>query len=240
MQSYLKKNKKPNCSDEFTELSCGLFIYNHQNLCCSQKLYLITWLIFLMLKVLSNYTIIKCNLLNRNKDKTSNQKLFLHSQIFSEGVSCNEFTNVYCRTSRTKLASFFLSSSDSALGIHLHSYTMKVITLITDLLLYNQQWKSKVCEEGRGKKIDFLLNKIVRSSISFCKGSTYVNIELLWSQVWPNLQEDRFYLFLHNKVRKTSERHDLQRRQPETGAGICSVPIQSNKGIKVERLGSGR
>lgn len=34
---------------------------------------------FLMLKVLSNYTIIKCNLLNRNKDKTSNQKLFLYS-----------------------------------------------------------------------------------------------------------------------------------------------------------------
>lgn len=36
-------------------------------------------LFFLMLKVLSNYTIIKCNLSNRNEDKTSNQKLFLHS-----------------------------------------------------------------------------------------------------------------------------------------------------------------
>ena len=34
---------------------------------------------FLMLKVLSNYAIIKCNLSNRNKDKASNQRLFLHS-----------------------------------------------------------------------------------------------------------------------------------------------------------------
>lgn len=34
---------------------------------------------FLILKVLSNYTIIKCNLSNRNKDKTSNQRLFLCS-----------------------------------------------------------------------------------------------------------------------------------------------------------------
>lgn len=122
-----------------SQLSCGLFIYNIQNLCCSQKLYLITWLIFLMLKVLSNYRIIKCNLSNRNKDKISNQRLLLHSQIFSGGVSCNQFTNVYSRTSRIKLSSFFLSSSDSTLGIHLHSFTMEVITLITDLLLYNQQ-----------------------------------------------------------------------------------------------------
>ena len=141
MHTNLLKKYKPNHSDEFAEVSCGLFIYNHQNLCSSQKLYLITWLIFLMLKVLSNYAIIKCNLSNRNKDKTSNQRLFLHSQTFSEGVSCNEFTNVYSRTSRIKLSSFFLSSSDRALGIHLHSYTMQVITLITDLLLYKQQGK---------------------------------------------------------------------------------------------------
>lgn len=44
---------------------------------------------FLMLKVLSNYTVIKCNLSNRNKDKTSNQRLLLRSQTCRGGVSCN-------------------------------------------------------------------------------------------------------------------------------------------------------
>lgn len=112
MQSNLfKKIPKPTCSDEFTELSCGLFIYSHRNLCSSQKLYLITWFIFLMLEVLPNYTTIKRNLSNRNEDKTSNQRLILHPQTLRGGASRNQFTSVYPGTSGTKLPSLSLSSA---------------------------------------------------------------------------------------------------------------------------------
>ena len=158
MHTNLLKKYKPNHSDEFAELSCGLFIYNHQNLCCSQKLYLITWLIFfLMLKVLSNYAIIKCNLSNRNKDKASNQRLFLHSQILSEGVSCSEFTSVYSRTSRIKLSSFFLSWLTEHLEFICIAIQCKSLPSSQICCYTTGSGKREAFEEGQDKEDRFLI-----------------------------------------------------------------------------------
>lgn len=77
---------------------------------------------------------------------------------------------------------------------------MDAMTPNTDLLLYNLQWKSELCEEGGGKKMDLLLNKRVQSFFSFVREQlmfTENSCDLRWAQI--SKKTDPLYSHAHNK-----------------------------------------
>lgn len=169
MQSNLFKKYKPNSSAEFRVIMWSLYLHSLEFMLFSEIIpSYMTY--FLMLKVLSNYTIIKCNLSNRNLDKTSNQRLFLHSQIFSEGVSCNQFTNVYSRTSRIKLSSFSFHHMTAHLEFICIAIQWKSLSSSQIYYCISSNEKHEVFKDGRDKKMDFLLKESSKF-LFLCGGS---------------------------------------------------------------------